>query len=578
MKQLFFRTMLILFAFILTNCQKDDTAQIEEVSENNMSINYVSGEKIPNIINLLGDDNGASSKSSSSKSNTISAPFGTISIESILEVIDTTGNQNYSFTLVPKTPKPNSIFNLVINSSNGSTNMAIMEYRMAPDFAQEYHTGLKTFSEFTGNIFTFPFNPNSSLFAKGDTCIQNIDEVVDCNRITLQRGRVLPIAGGGASVGPTTLGSTNTYSGAYAGGINHNYGGATTGESNDGSYVHWVCTCGNSHPDPSYCTCTTSSGGPGSLGADGTWIVQLIPDANTNKSSNTKKGGDCCDGTDVNGSIGVNLLAAPVDYITNCIPDLTTEQIDFLNGSLQSFAIKTFLEENKNPDESCNEDASSFANLAIQALVDGEISSFEDAKNIIETNFTPNTDNTDKIDPNEELKCFDLTKGAKLTIYVQQPKENSSQLVGPNEVGHAFIGIEQSGITRQLGFYPESGASDGLVAVGKEYDSELRDNYDYLYHVSVSLDISNSQLTTIKNYINNFPEKYDVNDYACTDFAIKIGNLGGMNLPSTTVTSWPFKGRSPGQLGQEIRAMNSDSTKTIKKIKENSPNKEGECD
>ncbi|HMR15473.1 MAG: hypothetical protein KDC97_06230 [Confluentibacter sp.] len=53
--------------------------------------------------------------------------------------------------------------------------------------------------------------------------------------------------------------------------------------------------------------------------------------------------------------------------------------------------------------------------------------------------------------------------------------------------------------------------------------------------------------------------------------------MGGMGLPSTSVSSLTFKGRSPGQLGQEIRAMNSDGIKTINKIKNNSPNKEGTC-
>ena len=50
-----------------------------------------------------------------------------------------------------------------------------------------------------------------------------------------------------------------------------------------------------------------------------------------------------------------------------------------------------------------------------------------------------------------------------------------------------------------------------------------------------------------------------------------------MGLPSTTMESWPFKGRSPGQLGQEIRAMNSDGIKTISKTKSNSPSKKGDC-
>jgi hypothetical protein len=185
--------------------------------------------------------------------------------------------------------------------------------------------------------------------------------------------------------------------------------------------------------------------------------------------------------------------------------------------------------------------------------------------------------NTAKIDPDKELKCYDLTKSAKLTIYVQQPNENTNDIIGSNSVGHAFIGIEQNGIVRQLGFYPESGANTALVSVGVDYDSELRDNNNYLYHVSISKNISNNQLTSIVNYIKNTPNTYNVNNYACTDFAIKIGNLGAMNLPLTTISSFTFSGRSPGKLGQEIRAMNSNNTVTINKNKNNSPKSNGTC-
>tara|TARA_R110002049_G_scaffold18364_1_gene70321 strand:- start:571 stop:1956 length:1386 start_codon:yes stop_codon:yes gene_type:complete len=172
-----------------------------------------------------------------------------------------------------------------------------------------------------------------------------------------------------------------------------------------------------------------------------------------------------------------------------------------------------------------------------------------------ELNFSIDETGTSKVNPEEELKCYNLNAPAKLTVYVQQPRENSDDVVGPNQVGHAFVGIEQNGIVRQIGFYPESGANSVMVGVGKDYDSELRDNYDYLYHLSISKDITTNQLTSIIDYIEDYPKAYNVNDYACTDFAIHIGNLAQMNLPSTTVNHLIFSGRSPGKLGQEIRAL-----------------------
>ena len=70
--------------------------------------------------------------------------------------------------------------------------------------------------------------------------------------------------------------------------------------------------------------------------------------------------------------------------------------------------------------------------------------------------------------------------------------------------------------------------------------------------ISSPKNITSCQLTSIVNYSINFPPTYNTNNYACADFGINIGNLGGMNLPSTTVSSLLFNGRSPAILGQEV--------------------------
>ena len=188
------------------------------------------------------------------------------------------------------------------------------------------------------------------------------------------------------------------------------------------------------------------------------------------------------------------------------------------------------------------------------------------------------SDTAVKVNPAEELNCFDLTQEATLTVYVQQPWENSDNVIGPNQVGHAFIGIEQGGIVRQVGYYPDKDSSD--VEIGNDYEAAIKTNYNYLYHVSISQNISSEQLTDIINYTIDFPSTYNTNNYACTDFAINIGNLGGMNLPSTetsSILSNAFAGRSPGLLGQEIRAINSTATTTISTTSANSPERQGEC-
>jgi len=198
----------------------------------------------------------------------------------------------------------------------------------------------------------------------------------------------------------------------------------------------------------------------------------------------------------------------------------------------------------------------------------GDFSSYEATINIIASG--------PKIDPAKENKCFDLNKPAELTIYIQQGKEGTRELVGPNEVGHVFIGIKQNGIERHYGFYPQSGANTAMVAIGKDYNSELRDNSKELYHVSISKSVSADQLSSIIKYANKPPSTYNVNSYACTDFGIAIGKLGGINLPATKASSLTFSGTSPGNLGEDVRSGNfTNTTKTL--TKNNAPQRKGEC-
>ena len=237
-----------------------------------------------------------------------------------MEVIDSLENKNYSFTLTPKIPKPNSIFNLVVNSSNGNTNMAILEYRMAPNFALDYHDGTKTFSEFTGSIFKFPFNPSTTNFAKSSTtCVQNIDEIVNCNQINVDNGGITS-SGGEPS---TTLADLNTYTGVDGGSTNYNYDGGS------GGTVSWVCDDdGTSQWSPSECD---------GAGHGGTWIVRLPPPSKSlNKSSNYSKTDNCCDDTNIDGSVGVNILINQLKLQFKAT--LSTEQLAWLeDGNVYDF-------------------------------------------------------------------------------------------------------------------------------------------------------------------------------------------------------------------------------------------------
>lgn len=97
-----------------------------------------------------------------------------------------------------------------------------------------------------------------------------------------------------------------------------------------------------------------------------------------------------------------------------------------------------------------------------------------------------------------------------------------------------------------------------------------------MYHVNIFKSITGDQLAAIVKYANNPPATYNVNSYACTDFGIAVGKLGGINLPSTKASAITFNGTSPGNLGEDIKSGNFPSTTKIT-TKSNAPARKGDC-
>ncbi|MNQ85722.1 hypothetical protein D3C85_1008950 [compost metagenome] len=149
--------------------------------------------------------------------------------------------------------------------------------------------------------------------------------------------------------------------------------------------------------------------------------------------------------------------------------------------------------------------------------------------------------------------------------------------MGTNSVGHTFVGIKQGGVTRLFGFYPDSQYASLLGS----QSSEIHNNSNTLYHVSISTTVNASQLGAAINYINNYPSQYDLNKYNCTDFAIGVAQKGGLNLPQTTGSYdagvIKFEGRNPGDLGQDLRNAQLPQGVTRNTTKGNAPKKSGGC-
>lgn len=68
----------------------------------------------------------------------IETPFGYVPLEGITEIIDVDGNKNYTLGLIPKSPEPNTFYNLIVNegSTEKGTNAYVMEYKMGKRFIE----------------------------------------------------------------------------------------------------------------------------------------------------------------------------------------------------------------------------------------------------------------------------------------------------------------------------------------------------------------------------------------------------------------------------------------------------------
>jgi hypothetical protein len=176
------------------------------------------------------------------------------------------------------------------------------------------------------------------------------------------------------------------------------------------------------------------------------------------------------------------------------------------------------------------------------------------------------------------LKCFDLSKSASLTIYVDQPVSNSSDTWTWDgdrpDVGHTFLTITQGEYTRSFGFYPDGGVTPKF---SPSNSSVLKDDSDHSYDVSIQLSISSTQLTSIYSDITSANSTYNLNAYNCADFAFDISSSGGLTLPDT-YGSWPGGGGSnPGNLGEDIRSMPSSSDYNVDESAGSAPSNSGDC-
>ncbi len=162
--------------------------------------------------------------------------------------------------------------------------------------------------------------------------------------------------------------------------------------------------------------------------------------------------------------------------------------------------------------------------------------------------------------PISDNKCFfstvDLNKGATLTIYVDEPKPGTGEVVKWINVGHTFIGITQGENQYTYGFYPNV---PGIRTIGNgNFPSVLGKDDGHTFSVSFSAEISPEQLQKIVELSQkSYGRQYNLSYSNCTDFAISVANLANITLPYCKGTWTGGGGSAPGVLGKALRDSNT---------------------
>jgi len=187
------------------------------------------------------------------------------------------------------------------------------------------------------------------------------------------------------------------------------------------------------------------------------------------------------------------------------------------------------------------------------------------------------------------FKNFDYYKNyrykdkAMVTIFVDQPYKNSREVINYDDedeyFGHTYIGIDYDSGEEYAGFWPLKGYGtkntlmlatvDGKIMMideayktygdKNEYESISYNEKDHKWDIACSFNIPKKDIGKIKEYAENYTERYNMVSNNCTTFAVDVLKYLGIN-PKIYSHKWShenslgsYEGYTPADAGQDIR-------------------------
>ena len=147
----------------------------------------------------------------------------------------------------------------------------------------------------------------------------------------------------------------------------------------------------------------------------------------------------------------------------------------------------------------------------------------------------------DPIDVEKYLKCFENIPdaGAKceITIYTDIPVDSDPNKIfdfSTGSPGHTYIGIKKvnaagdQSVLQYIGFYPKT----GWKTIGNfPTDAKFVDDGQHEYNASFDKTLRPDQLRSVISEIRSLEHSsYDLDDFNCTDWALKVFNNQGYKL------------------------------------------------
>lgn len=166
-------------------------------------------------------------------------------------------------------------------------------------------------------------------------------------------------------------------------------------------------------------------------------------------------------------------------------------------------------------------------------------------------NVTFESNGQPQIDIAKYIKCFSTLSNTgatfKITIYSDIPVNND-----PNELfsfttgdcGHTFLQLSKSNgstvVQQNIGFYPQIGWKS---LANSPTPSKIVDNAGHAFNASLTITVDATHFQNALNEMQNeSTEKYDIDDFNCTNFALSVFNVAApqsliipqMHIPNGT--------------------------------------------